>query len=63
MLDALLTVEEELGALAADRGIADELAQVALVARSKDAASAQMAQLAAATAWGELRADQAWHLG
>ncbi|MGH9274533.1 MAG: sensor histidine kinase [Acidimicrobiales bacterium] len=59
LLDALLTVEEELGALAADGGIADELAQVGLVARAKDAASAQMAQLAAATTWEELRADQA----
>jgi HAMP domain-containing protein len=58
VIDALLAVQEELGSLAADVGIAEELAQVGLVARTKDAASAQAAQMAAATTWGELRADQ-----
>jgi HAMP domain-containing protein len=58
MIDALLAVQEELGSLVADVGIAEELAQVGLVARTKDAAAAQAAQMAAAVTWGELRADQ-----
>jgi HAMP domain-containing protein len=59
VLDALLGLQEGLGSLVAEAGVGSELAQAALVARTKDAAAAQAAQLAAATAWGELRGDQA----
>jgi signal transduction histidine kinase len=58
VLDALLTVQEDLGSVVADAGVGDELTQAGLLARSKDAASAQTAQLAAATTWDELRGDQ-----
>jgi HAMP domain-containing protein len=58
LIDALLTVQEELASQVADLGIAEDLAQVGLIARAKDAAAAQVAQVAAAATWGELRADQ-----
>ncbi|MEQ1788655.1 MAG: nitrate- and nitrite sensing domain-containing protein, partial [Acidimicrobiales bacterium] len=58
-LDALLQVQEGVGAVTAARGIGDRLSAVALVARAKDAAASQDAQMAAAASWGELRGDQA----
>jgi HAMP domain-containing protein len=58
ILDALLSVQEGLGSVVAEADVGDELAEVGLLARAKDAASAQSAQLAAATTWGELRGDQ-----
>jgi signal transduction histidine kinase len=59
MLDALLTVQEDLGSVVSDAGVGDELTQVGLLARTKEAAAAQTAQLAAAVTWQELRGDQA----
>jgi signal transduction histidine kinase len=58
ILEALLTVQEDLGSVVADAGVGDELTQVGLLARTKEAAAAQAAQLAAATTWGALRGDQ-----
>ncbi len=62
LLDSLLEVQESVGAVTAELGTGDRLSTVALVARSKDAAAAQDAQMAAAASWGELRADQATSL-
>jgi HAMP domain-containing protein len=58
LLGALLDVQEAVGSANADAGIGDQLSLVALVARAKDAAAEQAAQLAAAATWGELRGDQ-----
>lgn len=58
VIDPLIAVQEDLGAVVADAGVGDQLTQVALLARAKDAAAAQDAQMAAATAWGELRGAQ-----
>ncbi len=57
-LDALLDLQEDIGAAVAEAGMGGGLVEVALLARSKEAASTQAAQLAAAGAWGELRGDQ-----
>jgi HAMP domain-containing protein len=58
MLDALLQVQESVGAVTTALGMDDRLSAVALVARSKDAAAAQDAQMAAASSWGEVRGEQ-----
>ena len=58
LLAALLDVQEAVGSATADAGIGNDLTLVALVARAKDAAAEQAAQLAAAATWGELRGDQ-----
>ena len=59
ILDGLLQVQESVGSATAALGMGDRLSAVALVARSKDAAAAQGAQMAAASSWGELRGEQA----
>jgi len=59
VLDPLLLAEEEAGSAVGASPEGDELVAAALVARSKEAASAQAAQVAAASVWGELRGDQA----
>jgi signal transduction histidine kinase len=59
VIDSLIAVEEDLGSVVADARVGGELTQVALLARAKDAATAQDAQMAAAMAWGELRGAQA----
>ena len=58
LLEALLEVQDVAGSLASDLGVGDGLATVVLVARSKEAAAQQEAQLAAAAVWGELRGEQ-----
>jgi signal transduction histidine kinase len=59
ILDALLQVQESVGSATAGLGVGDRLSAVALIGRSKDAAAAQDAQMAAASGWGELRGEQA----
>lgn len=58
VLDALLHVQEAVGAATAELGIGERLSVVALVARAKDAAAAQDAHMAANAAWGETRGNQ-----
>ena len=58
VLESLLAVQEAAGPVAADLGVGAGLSSVALVARTKEAAASQAWQMAAATSWGELRADQ-----
>jgi signal transduction histidine kinase len=58
MVDSLLQVQESVGAVTADLGLENRLSAVALLARSKDAAAAQDAQMAATSIWGELRGGQ-----
>jgi signal transduction histidine kinase len=58
VLDALLAIQEDLGSVVSDAGVGNELTQVGLLARTKEAAAAQAAQLAAATTWDGLRGDQ-----
>jgi signal transduction histidine kinase len=58
IVDSLLQVQESVGAVTAELGLENRLSAVALLARSKDAASAQDAQMAAASSWGELRGGQ-----
>lgn len=67
---SLLEVQEAAASVAADLGVGEGLVSVALVARMKDAAAQQGAQMAAATTWGrtpenlagilsDLRSDEA----
>lgn len=58
IVDSLLQVQESVGAVTAELGLENRLSAVALLARSKDAASAQDAQMAAASTWGALREGQ-----
>ncbi len=58
IVDSLLQVQESVGAVTAELGLENRLSAVALLARSKEAASAQDAQMAAASSWGELRGSQ-----
>ncbi len=58
LLAALLDVQEAVGSSAADAGMGPDLTLAALVARAKDAAAEQAAQMTAASTWGELRGDQ-----
>ena len=52
-------MQEAAASVTADLGVGEGLSSVALVARTKEAAASQASQMAAATTWGELRADQA----
>jgi hypothetical protein len=63
ILDGPLEVQESVGSVTSELGMGDRLSAVALVARSKEAAASQDAQMAAATSWGELRGEQAVTLG
>jgi HAMP domain-containing protein len=58
LIEALLTVHDAAASVAADLGVGEGLTAVALVARAKEAAAAQGAQVAAASVWGGLRGDQ-----
>lgn len=58
LMGSLLDLHEAVGGAISEPAVRDLLREVALLARSKEAASAQAAQLAAATVWGELRGDQ-----
>ena len=57
-LDALLQVQEAVGAAVADLGVGSQVSLVALVAQVKESTAAQATQMAATTIWGELRGDQ-----
>lgn len=58
IIESLLLVGDQVGAVVPVGAGGAGLSAAALVARSKEAASAQGAQLAAAVVWGELRGDQ-----
>lgn len=58
LIEALLLVGDQVGAAVPLSAGGAGLSAAALVARSKEAASAQGAQLAASLVWGELRGDQ-----
>jgi signal transduction histidine kinase len=58
-IDALLDVQEAAASVSASLGVGNGLSSVAIVANAKEAASAQAAELAAASTWGELRGEQA----
>lgn len=58
IVDALLAIEDRLGASATEREAGSELAHAALLGRAREAAAAQDASAAAAVVWGDLRGDQ-----
>jgi HAMP domain-containing protein len=58
VLESLLTVEERLGGSVRARDAGGELADAALLARARQAATSQDAAAAAAVVWGDLRGDQ-----
>src|SRR5205085_11705997 len=59
LITSLLDVEEATGAATSETGLGNELAVVSLLSRAKEATARQAAGLAAASAWGEPRGDQA----
>ena len=58
LVESLLGVQEAAASVTSDLGVGEGLAPLALLARTKEAAASQAWQMAAATTWGELRADQ-----